>query len=163
MKTRFGFVSNSSSSSFIIGILDEHVVDDVCPTCGTHTSDLRSAIDKAQKYDYNNEIEWEGLDNYIDLLNENIISLQNNINNQRGRSSEEIVSEWSRGYTVGEYISDLNQEIEELQGRIKLAEEWRNTYKSVIGIGVSNHDNVLMDTIRSLVKLNKIVLLPDGE
>ena len=48
MKIRNGFVSNSSSSSFIIAINKPTI----CPTCGGKSDDIRSKI-KTSDYNYN--------------------------------------------------------------------------------------------------------------
>ena len=62
MKVRNGFVSNSSSSSFIIAV-NKPIV---CPTCGGKTDDIRSKI-KASDYNYN-EIIHDGVHEVLEDL-----------------------------------------------------------------------------------------------
>jgi len=67
MRTRHGFVSNSSVTSFIIGIKR---VAEVCPSCGRGGEDLLKILDR-----HNHEettMEWSDVDAHIAQLRANI-------------------------------------------------------------------------------------------
>lgn len=68
MKTRLGFVSNSSSTSFYCSICNEYFSgwdwdeDPVCPKCGVHINNAKSLVGYICEK-YNLDLEKE-IDNY---------------------------------------------------------------------------------------------------
>ena len=64
MKVRAGFVSNSSSSSFIIGVTQE--AGTKCPHCGRGGTDILQIVDRANHYE--TCLEWDDVDEYIRQL-----------------------------------------------------------------------------------------------
>jgi N-methylhydantoinase B/oxoprolinase/acetone carboxylase alpha subunit len=60
VKIRNGFVSNSSSSSFVIALCSK----DVCPTCGRGSHDLLSMAERDG--DYETEVAWNKLGKDVD-------------------------------------------------------------------------------------------------
>lgn len=66
MKTRGGFVSNSSSSSFIIA----YKVGDKCSYCGRSDIDISDVIRMKEGYDSDTDIEAEGISEIQDKMRE---------------------------------------------------------------------------------------------
>ena len=66
MKTRIGFVSNSSSSSFILAIGDK----EKCPHCGRSDVDIIDMIENS-RYDDDTQIEAVGKDNVLKNIVDN--------------------------------------------------------------------------------------------
>jgi hypothetical protein len=62
MKTRHGFVSNSSSSSYIIAIKG---VFTPCPTCGRSGGDFLKSIESEENYNDNNKVCGVGAEHVI--------------------------------------------------------------------------------------------------
>ena len=65
MKERNGFVSNSSSSSFILAIKK----GEVCPECGRSDPSLLEAIEKYHDYNDDNEVKGVGAEHILYELN----------------------------------------------------------------------------------------------
>jgi hypothetical protein len=69
MKTRNGFVSNSSSTSFFIAI-DEKKMKKKCPKCGNQPIDIFEAIDRVSSWDDESDVEALGFDKVMANLQE---------------------------------------------------------------------------------------------
>lgn len=64
MKIRNGFVSNSSSSSYVIAI---KVTNEACPHCGRKDPDFLDVIDRAEGYDSDrSHVNAKGIENVIE-------------------------------------------------------------------------------------------------
>ena len=59
MKAREGFVSNSSSTSFIVAVKDE---PEKCPRCGRGDPDILDLIESRSNYSCDNEVDARGFD-----------------------------------------------------------------------------------------------------
>ena len=67
MKIRSGFVSNSSSSSFVIGFN----MNEPCPHCGRKDPDIISLIENASDRNDDNNVEVLGFDKVMEYLEGN--------------------------------------------------------------------------------------------
>lgn len=68
MKLRTGFVSNSSSSSFIIAYNKEQ---NKCPHCGRCDTDIVKMIKECTDNDGDTEVQVEGIEEVIEYIKEN--------------------------------------------------------------------------------------------
>jgi predicted DsbA family dithiol-disulfide isomerase len=68
MKQRNGFVSNSSSSSFVVAIKKQD--DEVCPHCGRGIPNLLKAIEEKERYGGETELEGTGIDAVLEYVDE---------------------------------------------------------------------------------------------
>lgn len=67
MKTRNGFVSNSSSSSFIIAVAN----GEPCEHCGRSDPDIIDMIERVENYDFETDVDAVGKENVIAYMKEN--------------------------------------------------------------------------------------------
>jgi len=68
MKSRNGFVSNSSSSSFIVAIRNLY---DPCPTCGRSGNDFLKRIEQASDYNDDYRVNGVGIEHVLWKYNNN--------------------------------------------------------------------------------------------
>ena len=68
MKIRNGFVSNSSSSSFVVAIKKND--GEVCPHCGRGTPNLLKIIEEKSNYGGETEIDGVGIDAVLEYADE---------------------------------------------------------------------------------------------
>jgi len=67
MKNRNGFVSNSSSSSFVIAIKKD---GETCPRCGRSDPDILDAINQREKYSDETCVDGMGIDAVLEYADE---------------------------------------------------------------------------------------------
>ena len=136
MKIRNGFVSNSSSSSFIIGLLDQEAKR--CPTCGhLPNSNLLEQLERAESNNYNTEVRWTNIS---------------------ARIEEE--KSWNSNWNYSEFSDD---EEAESPSELKQIKKQMQPGEQVIGCDVCNHDSDLRDLIDELEEQGVIKIYYRGE
>lgn len=150
VKVRNGFVSNSSSSSFVIAILNPS--PKLCPTCGRKDPAFIEAIRERNESGYcdDTEIEWEGIEEGIKEIQAEIDECQSYVDKYKQMDPESQVQpdgsfDWTHGEAVTSYGDDIKQCLE----RIEEYKKWGEAYKRIIGLSVSYHDSAVNDMLSS--------------
>lgn len=154
MKIRTGFISNSSSTSFIIAINPSQR----CEHCGRSDPSIIDLLERGSAYyvDENRvRKDPEEIKEYVEQLKYENKEIQRDLDellkkndNDIAIPAEDSYRYSSRAYTVKEVKKWRTDEINENQLLIDGIEKALNDGKEVYEIGVSYHD----DTIRQLIK-----------
>jgi hypothetical protein len=158
MKIRNGFVSNSSSSSYIIKIADS----EPCPTCGRCNPNI---VDHIQNRTYYCDDE-TGMD--YDCKESVLKDIEANINDAKARlegffrlKPHEIPPEykrWGCKTTAEEFIIDTHEELRRLHERHKIISAIEG---EVYGIRISYHDEHVQHIFDQGVKEGSIEIIED--
>jgi hypothetical protein len=160
MKIRSGFVSNSSSTSFVIGYKESVP----CPHCGRKDPDIIALIERNSSYASDDtRVERQGPD-FVELLEENIREIENRINDLKRRDPEEIT------YSSGTYTCKVKNDIEyaqknleEAKDLLKLVEDAVKNQFNVADIAISYHDSEMREIFFAAEKNGTIVILKKSE
>lgn len=158
MKTRNGFVSNSSSSSFIIMVADDAKK---CPTCG-HTP--QSIVDIIKTVGYHSD------DTSIELIEEYI---RDNLDYERNSTASYIEelkmldpnepaypnSQYT--HTVAKAIENCKEELTELETQIAKYRQLEAEGKKLYHLQVSYHDNLTQHIFDENVESGIITIVED--
>ena len=152
MKVRSGFVSNSSSSSFIIAF-DESGFGP-CLHCGRKDLSIIDMVRDSRNDD--NRIEWEDAYERIQTLRGGIAESQKEMITLQGKCQKQKLSEYC---TVGDKVKHLQGSISESEAEIALIEDAVNRGLSVAAVEISYHDDYLQREIDALQKSGKLEVL----
>ena len=128
MKIRSGFVSNSSSSSFIVAFKQKN---DICPCCGRQDFNIIDLIKNS--YDEDNNVKHDNSESVINSINRELDDLKNK------------KSSFFSDIEVQEQITLCLEQIDKIQNYVKEGYE-------VIEISLSDHD----ETLRTILGNEKI-------
>ena len=151
MKIRSGFVSNSSSSSFIIAF-DTNKFSP-CPHCGRRDLSIVDMVKHSRNGD--NQVAWDDAQERIRRLREEISEIQEEIILLQKRRGEKFNEFW----TVDDKINYLEGSISESEAEIAIIEDAVNKGLSVACIEVSYHDEHILDEIDNLQRMGKLEVL----
>jgi hypothetical protein len=137
MKTRNGFVSNSSSTSFVIAYKN----GEPCPHCGRSDPDWADFFkEKSETFSDATYLEHRNADEIIHDNLENINRNNLEIDNLNLRDADGPA--FSRPeYTVSNYQDTLEKENKEYESLIEKVKKSDNEGWTVIKVQVSYHDN----------------------
>jgi hypothetical protein len=104
MKIRNGYVSNSSSSSFVIAI--DNGNNKVCPTCGRKNLNIIDLIEKECNRDYDTKVYAKGVDAVIKYIEENVGYYDDDVNGKKeyNKLIKEIKKEGAKDKEIA-YVS----------------------------------------------------------
>lgn len=149
MKTRNGFVSNSSSSSYIVAILQPC---GGCPTCGISISDLLDTIDNLSENDGEFGID-ESLRERIEEVRDEARSYDEAIENPNL-----VLPQWFKG-NVEDYRNSLKGYKRNEEKRAEELEGYLRDYDSVRAVTISYHSPGLYHLLTALEKCGVIKIL----
>jgi hypothetical protein len=132
MKYRQGFVSNSSSSSFIVKF--DRRKFSKCPTCGVTLRNPIELVNLDNFGAYENRVEWRNVQDCIDTLDA-----------QMKDATEEGWSDWV-------------QELNDLKAKLSKANDECGEHDTICGIQLDNHGDA-MTRFRELVDQDLVEVL----
>jgi len=139
MKVRSGFVSNSSSSSFLIAY-----TEDKCEHCGRSDLDIAELVRQSTNYAEDDRVEWDDPEEQLRLMAEGIAKREAELKELEGRDSDEVFKTYSWGgkQTVGGERESLNDEIRELQEDSEMISEALSGGQKVIRVSIGYHSGL---------------------
>ena len=166
MKIRRSFVSNSSTSSFVIAFKDADL--DKCPHCGR--SDV-SPVDLVQRGD--NSLTWlatpEDSESLLTKWGKEEVKCKGEINvaqydvDHTPKKRDETQCRNRFAYDTPKYrLANLKNRLEFLQNRTRLVKEALADGCTIVEIEVSNHDHFVRESIQAMKDGGKIKIL-DGD
>jgi len=151
MKIRQGFVSNSSSSSFIVAINPK----DKCTHCGRSSPDIVNVLESTQWYD-DTKLEWTDPTEYIEELQQEIYSNQLDLEKYVGMNDDEKIifnygSSRDYVYTVKQLRQWANDVINNNEKTINDIKDYIKKGKKVVYFHVDYHEPTLNNMIREQI------------
>ncbi len=156
MKIRNGFVSNSSSSSFII-VVDKD--KEPCSHCGLKAPNIVELIDNSGRHQ--NEVEYNK-EELISYYTDDIERIEFDLEELNCKDDNEIVHSWfstvihdngdeskvKSSYTVKDKKCDLNRTLNEHRKLLQKISDVPSK-KEVFQVSISYHDEFLNDLIKT--------------
>ena len=166
MKLRLGFVSNSSSSSFILA----YKKSEPCVHCGRSDPNIMDLIsDDNNSNNDDNRIYHYTAESILSSKYEQLNSEQNEYNNWKLRDHNSEHSRFRylsnledkvRIITVGDHLKYVKEKIDRIKNEIKQIEVYKNEKEwTVCSFSISQHNTTIKDVIDSSVKHGSIVIL----
>jgi hypothetical protein len=149
MKIRTGFVSNSSSSSFIIA----YKKSCTCPTCGLTPPDIVSIIETRDSRD--NRVRWTDPATKLKEIEDEIVQYQCDMKKYYRCG---IVDEKDEGN-----VQWIEKTIQRLQDLSQLIQEHNGDGDIVAEIEIDYHDGYLNEMLKEMVKNKHICVLEADE
>lgn len=165
MIIRTGFVSNSSSSSFIIAYSSESITVE-CPCCHRKGLDFKRYFSNGEYYSgEQTEITCSNRDEVIKVYQDDIDYYEERIQEYSYYPKDHIVPYtrgWSKSHTYGEAITSCQEMISDLKADIDVINDVPLDME-VIKLRVSYHDDVAMDMLKSEYDNGTLKIIYDSE
>lgn len=152
MKTRLGFVSNSSSSSFIVAYKKAAC----CPTCGLTPPDIVDLVEKSKPWSFDdNRVMWTDPKEKLQELEQEIESYNKDIESLKKRDPKEKISNYC---TVEQNLKSCEEQVIRFSRLRQLIRDHHLNGDKVACVSISHHDS-LNDTVRELEKTGQFFIL----
>lgn len=154
MKIRSAFISNSSSTSFVIALKE-----DKCPTCGYSNSLLVNFLSIESRYssDFHSYIS-QDYEELLEELSRYLVELEEYRHDILSHTLDEVVGDgWNT--TWRERLVAIEKDIKETIELQKKIKDYHNNQYEVYEVNISNHNPDLLDLIRS----NESIIILDEQ
>lgn len=157
MKYRNGFVSNSSSTSFIVAMTKKSP----CPCCGRGAEDILDIIEQAEGTDCDSRVYWRDPTEYLQELRNDIKHNEEEIEKCKNYSDEDLVPIYNCRYTAGDLRRWSNETMKNNIEMIKKVEAKIAEGKTVVSFAISYHNDLLKSLVDDQVRTGYLELIKD--
>ena len=154
MKTRSGFVSNSSSSSFIIAF-DEGKFGH-CPHCGRKDVSILDLVERANADDHDTQVEWSDATEHLNKLRADLKEGKAEVITLECMDPTHKVTNYWTAKEKADWLRDQNDELER---RISLIQKALARNLSIAEVSISYHDEFLNAELQAQINSGKLELL----
>ena len=162
MKIRNSFVSNSSSTSFIICLKPK----ESCPHCGRSSPNIIDMIEGRTSYGCDDtQVEWNDPQDYLNELQRDIEDQQQELELYKHHSDDEIITmPLSRTRSsVQQLRHGINDEIDYLTKRKTAVQDAIDAGKKPICISISYHDELLNNLLHEQIATGEVEVINSDE
>jgi hypothetical protein len=160
MKIRKGFVSNSSSSSYIIKILDE---PKSCPRCGRGGIDLMKLLRNCGSYNFlDSKIDYDNKEQILKEIRYEIQRIEKNIKKYAALESNEIPEEQARNGSTCTASDILEWDYENLEHHRDRYDIISAVEGELVGVSIGYYDDIVLLSFNDGVKNGAIEII-DGD
>lgn len=148
MKIRSGFVSNSSTTSFIVAINHEKL-GEKCPHCGRSSPNILDMLEDS----YGDTcMEWTDPTDYLTNLKLEVASNIADLEKWEGKADNEEVTFTYNTYKVADLRKWANSTIKNNNKEIELIEKAIEAGKSVVHFRVDYNDSTIEQIVREQIE-----------
>lgn len=159
MKIRNGFVSNSSSSSFIIAVEAE---PKTCPTCGHKPQNIVDILDSMGNCNYHDDSSIDDIEEYIrDNLDYERNATASWIEELKQRDPDELTHPRipHSTQTVRRTIELCEEEVAKYEAEIAKYRQMEKDGKKLYHLQISYHDNLAQHILDDCVKQGIVTIV----
>jgi hypothetical protein len=161
MKIRNGFVSNSSSSSFIVALNPK----EKCPHCGRSSQNILDILESTNGYN-DTQLRWTDPTEYIEDLQQEIYSNKLDLEKLVNKSdNEDVVYNYNTGNTYTYKVKQLRKWANDVISRnselICGIKETVKSGKQVISFDIDYHDPLLNNIVREQINNGELEVLDE--